>query len=81
MTKKNTSAVPTAAVKKETKKDRLVGLLSRKDGASIEEMTLATGWLPHTARAMLTGLRKQGLAIERSKVEGVTRYIVRGEAA
>lgn len=82
MTKKKNPSVPsTEAGKKETKRDRLVGLLCRENGASIDEMTLATGWLPHTARAMLTGLRKQGLAIERSKVEGITRYVARSEAA
>jgi hypothetical protein len=25
----------------------------------------ATGWLPHTTRAVLTGLRKRGMKIER----------------
>jgi hypothetical protein len=37
-------------------------------------MIAATGWLPHTTRAALTGLRKQGFAIDKAKVEGVTRY-------
>jgi hypothetical protein len=30
----------------------------------------ATGWLPHTTRAALTGLRKRGFAIERTREEG-----------
>jgi hypothetical protein len=42
-------------------------LLGRKQGADIEELTSATGWLPHTTRAALTGLRKRGFAIERSR--------------
>ena len=27
-------------------------------------LTAATGWLPHTARAALTGLKKKGHAVE-----------------
>jgi hypothetical protein len=35
-------------------------MLSTDKGATLEELTDATGWLPHTARAALTGLRKRG---------------------
>ena len=31
-----------------------------RSGASIEELPSATGWLPHTTRAALTGLLKRG---------------------
>jgi DNA-binding IclR family transcriptional regulator len=44
-------------------------LLGRKQGAGIEELTSATGWLPHTTRAALTGLRKRGFAVERLRSE------------
>jgi hypothetical protein len=38
-------------------------------------MVEATGWLPHTTRAALTGLRKKGYAIQKSKnPDGVTVY-------
>ena len=38
-------------------------------------MVEATGWLPHTTRAALTGLRQKGYAIEKSKnLDGVTVY-------
>jgi Protein of unknown function (DUF3489) len=47
----------------------VIALLRRKQGAGIEELTSATGWLPHTTRAALTGLRKRGYAIERSRSE------------
>ena len=36
----------------------------------------ATGWQAHSARAALTGLRQQGHAIERSKLDGETRYAI-----
>ena len=46
----------------------VVELLRRDRGATIDELIDATGWLPHTTRAALTGLRKRGfaLAIDRS---------------
>jgi hypothetical protein len=47
----------------------VMALLGRKQGVGIEELTSATGWLPHTTRAALTGLRKRGYAIERSRTE------------
>ena len=36
-------------------------------GASLNDMVEVTGWLPHTTRAALTGLRHKGYAIERGK--------------
>jgi hypothetical protein len=40
---------------------QVIELLGRADGATIVDLTPATGWLPHTTRAALTGLRKQGM--------------------
>ena len=38
-------------------------------------MVSATGWLPHTTRAALTGLRKRGYRIERQRSdEGKSIY-------
>jgi Protein of unknown function (DUF3489) len=45
----------------------VIVLLTRKGGASIEELTSMTGWLPHTTRAALTGLRKRGYGVERQR--------------
>jgi Protein of unknown function (DUF3489) len=47
----------------------VMALLGRKQGVAIEELTSVTGWLRHTTRAALTGLRKRGYAIERSRSE------------
>jgi hypothetical protein len=47
----------------------VMALLIRKQGVAIKELTSVTGWLPHTTRAALTGLRKRGYAIERSRSE------------
>lgn len=51
-----------------------IALLSRDVGATTPELIAATGWLPHTMRAALTGLRKKGHVIERSKRDDVTCY-------
>jgi len=48
-------------------------LLSRADGATIEQIVEATGWLTHTTRAALTGLRKKGHVIISEKREGASR--------
>ena len=55
----------------------VLGLLTREEGARINELTAATGWLPHTMRAALTGLRKKGHVVVREKVDGVTRYAIK----
>lgn len=56
--------------RKDTKLALVIGKLSTKSGATLEALTLATGWLPHTTRAALTGLRKRGFTIELTRKEG-----------
>jgi hypothetical protein len=62
------------AVARVSKQTLIKDLLAREEGATLDEMIAATGWLPHTTRAALTNLRKKGIAIDKAKVEGVTRY-------
>jgi Protein of unknown function (DUF3489) len=57
------AAIPRAG----SKLARVIDLLQRSDGATIPNLTEATGWLPHTARAALTGLRKRGYAVVRER--------------
>jgi Protein of unknown function (DUF3489) len=60
---------------------RVIDLLQRSDGATIPNLTEATGWLPHTTRAALTGLRKRGYAVVRARVdEGDSVYRIAGAA-
>jgi Protein of unknown function (DUF3489) len=62
---------------------RVIALLERDHGATIEELIAATGWLAHTTRAALTGLRKRGyaVAIDRSDDKrGSFYHIPAGEA-
>lgn len=81
MSKTKTRPAAASAPAKQSKKAQLISLLRREGGASIAEITDATGWLPHTTRAMLTGLRKKGFSLEKQKVEGTTRYSITGEPA
>ena len=58
-----------------TKRGLLINLLSTPKGASIHDLQAATGWLPHTVRAALSGLRKQGYVIDRKTyADGNSRY-------
>ena len=76
------AAIPASATPRAESKIALVTrLLERSEGASLDELVAATGWLPHTARAALTGLRNKGHSIRKSKVEHVTRYAIAKVAA
>ena len=59
-----------------TKTAAVIALLERNTGATLAELIAATGWLPHTTRAALTGLRKKGFAVERSKRGEATCYCI-----
>jgi hypothetical protein len=60
-----------------SKQALVIGMLTKKDGASLDALVAATGWLPHSARAALTGLRKRGFAIERQRPEGDAASVYR----
>jgi len=66
----------TATPRPASKRAGVIALLSRADGATLAELCEQTGWLAHSARAFLTGLRKRGHRVERSRNEGVTRYAI-----
>jgi DNA-binding transcriptional regulator PaaX len=67
MTKKTKTAP------RETKSAIVLRLLSRKSGADLAALQQATGWQTHSVRAAISGLRKAGHVIERtrSKAGGV----------
>lgn len=67
-----TTAAPPA--KPPSKQQQLAALVVRDEGASLDQMIAATGWLPHTTRAALTGLKKKGYVITSDKVDGVRTY-------
>ena len=49
------------------KRAQLISLLERPEGASVAEVGQRLGWLPHTVRAAITGLRKAGREVTRSQ--------------
>lgn len=64
-----------------TKLDTILKHLRHKRSASLVVLEKITGWQPHSVRAALTGLRKKGHIIERSKnAKGVTVYGLAGNA-
>jgi hypothetical protein len=65
---------PCPAPAREKKIDKVIAFLRREDGATLAEMVEITGWLPHTTRAALTGLRKKGHVLEKSKRDDATCY-------
>src|SRR4051794_17742791 len=53
-----------------SKQAHIVKMLSRKVGATLEALVDAAGWLPHTTRAALTGLRKRGYTVLLERQDG-----------
>jgi hypothetical protein len=62
-----------------TKIAQVIELLQRGDGATLAELVAATGWLPHTTRAALTGLRKRGYAVEIDRADKARGSVYRIE--
>ncbi len=67
-------AADAAAPAVPSKTATVIAMLQRKEGADLGDLVAATGWLPHTTRAALTGLRKKGHVIDKAKVDGTTTY-------
>ena len=76
---KKVKSAPATAAKRPSKNDAVIALLKREGGASLAEITDATSWQPHSARAVLTGFRKKGYSIEKAKADGVTRWSITPE--
>jgi hypothetical protein len=65
-----------------SKQALIISLLSRAKGATLDQLVAATGWLPHTTRAALTGLRKKGHALaKRENPSGQTVYRIEQEGS
>jgi hypothetical protein len=59
-----------------SKQALVIAMLTSETGATLDALVEATGWLPHTTRAALTGLRKKGYEIERARMaeQGASTY-------
>ncbi len=55
-----------------TKQAQLIAMLEAKGGASMPEITIATGWQAHTARGAISGVlkKKLGLDVISEKIDG-----------
>jgi hypothetical protein len=51
------------AIRTGTKQAQIIALLQRPEGASIGEIVEATGWLPHSARGLISGGLKKKLGL------------------
>ena len=84
--KRKTAAAPaeTTATKMSprpaSKKARLIARLEGPLGVDVATLSTELGWQPHSTRAALTGLRKDGYTIERlpSEPGQPTRYRIAG---
>ena len=66
----SSSAPRASAPRPDSKLSGVITLLERETGATIDELIAATGWLPHTTRAAMTGLRKRGFAVISERQHG-----------
>lgn len=66
------AAKKSASVREGSKLSLLVGLLSRKTGATVEEAAEATGWQHHSIRGAISGAlkKKMGLTVTSAASEG-----------
>lgn len=68
------SSTPASTTPPSSKIALVTEMLKRTEGANLDELVSATGWLPHSTRAALTGLRKKGHSITLDKSGERTCY-------
>lgn len=68
-------AVANMPVRKESKLEAIIQLLSRPEGATIDDMVASTGWQKHTIRSALSHAlaKKRGYEIVSDKPKGELR--------
>ena len=74
------SATPPRAPRAGSKLADVLGMVCAETGATIGELSAAAGWLEHTTRAALTGLRRRGyvLSLTRGERDGASVYRITG---
>lgn len=71
----------TAPSRTGSKQAALIERLRQDNGATIDELTAEFKWLPHTTRAVISGLRKKGYAVQNTRQDGMSRYRIAEPAA
>ena len=66
-----------------SKQDHVLGLLRRSSGATIENITQATGWQSHSVRGFFAGVvrKKLGLTLLSEKIDDERIYRIAGGPA
>ena len=78
ITTKHAHAKPGTKNRGKSKKEQLIGLLSKPGGVRVSVLVERLGWQAHTVRAALSGLRKQSyaIAVSKSAKTGETVYAI-----
>lgn len=74
---KHVTTKPNTAKTKPTKSTMILTLLRRAKGASLAELSTATGWMPHSVRGFLSGTVKKKMELTLSSTlnkKGQRRY-------
>jgi hypothetical protein len=74
---------PPSDSKRPSKQDEVIAMLRRPKGATVDEVSRATGWQRHTVRGVFSGTlkKKLGLTIASAKEERGRVYRVDGPAS
>ena len=69
------SALPKATAPKSSKQQTMINLLTREEGATLQQLVTATGWQKHSVHGAMAGVlkKKMGLTITSSKDAGGER--------
>jgi hypothetical protein len=70
--RKTKATVATANTRSDSKQAKLIEMLKRPDGATIDEIVKKFEWQPHTVRGAIAGAlkKKLGLDVQSDKIEG-----------
>ncbi len=77
-TARKSPAAKTSSKKTNTKQDKLLALLRRPQGTTIEHAATTLAWQPHSVRGMISGVLKKrlGLIVTSEKGDGGRVYRV-----
>ena len=71
---------PRSPARANSKLATMIGMLHRKEGATIEQLSKATGWQFHSVRGALSGAikKRMGLTVSSSKTDSASTYRIAG---
>ena len=83
VSKKGVPTTETGTSKQTTKTSAVVSMLERRNGSTLAELAVSTGWQHHSVRGFLSGTvkKKLGREIVTRIVNGERRYSIEGKGA